>query len=67
MRLLKVLSPLFNLVHRDALSTRKTFLDLSRQKAKKRLAQGNDREDFFAHVIADKNATITEEVSSEIS
>jgi len=60
MFILKLFAPIFLLKNARLLKSSSHFYALTRQKTKGRMAKGNDRDDFFAHVLKDKKTEITE-------
>jgi len=59
MFILKLFAPIFLIKNARLLNSSRHFHALTREKTKRRMAKGNERDDFFAHVLRDKNTQIT--------
>lgn len=57
----KLLAPLVAYKYAHLIRSSKAFFALSREKLKTRLAQDNDRDDFFGHILSEKGSHITDD------
>jgi cytochrome P450 len=61
MPILRLFAPILMIRFAGLIKRSKRFFALSREKAKRRLAQSNSRDDFFSHVLSEKGSHVSEQ------